>query len=594
MNTNTIASEPIATITAPVPSTTAFTDYHIEIGGRYLTVRDIEAVARERRKVSFTDDINVLRRLRSSQALISEMVEASEPIYGVTTGFGGMANTAISKTQAEDLQNNLLWFLKTGAGSRLPDEFVRAAMLIRANALLIGASGIRHEIVKRFEIFLNEGITPHVYDLGSIGASGDLVPLGAIAGSLIGLHDSFKVDFRGREQPASRVLEEVGLPKMKLLPKEGLALVNGTAVMTGIAACCVAELERLLVLSVGIHSLYIQALGASNQPFHPFIHKLKPFLGQQWIAESMLSLIDSSQFIKDEIGGKGKSREGELIQDRYSVRCLPQFMGPMADGIAEICRQIEIEANSATDNPLIDVENRRVLNGGNFLGEYIGLGMDRARGYIGLLAKHLDVQIALLVSPELSNGLPASLVGNTSKSVNMGLKGLQITGNSIMPLLTFLGNAFVSHFPTHAEQGNQNINSQGFGAATLTMQSISLFKQYLAVALIFGVQAVDLRSHRLSKSYDPRRLLSPESVPLYEAAKAVIGRPPSATAPLVYDDCDQPLDQDIRKIVQDLDGDRFISQALADYELSFQKFKAKAAPRNTTSFFPDVGSREAV
>jgi phenylalanine ammonia-lyase len=237
-------------------------------------------------------------------------------------------------------------------------------------------------------------------------------------------------------------------------------------------------------------------------------------------------------------------------------------MGPIVDGLRQIGRQITVEMNSATDNPLIDVEHQTDYHGGNFLGQYIGIGMDQLRYYLGLLAKHLDVQIALLVTPAFNNGLPASLVGNPDRKVNMGLKGLQISGNSIMPLLTFFGNSLVDRFPTHAEQFNQNINSQGFGSANLARQSIQTFQQYMAIALMFGVQSVDLRTHRCFGHYDARETLSPATLILYEAIREVVGQPPSRQRPYIWNDNEQPLDEHIARIALDIAAGGRIPQAV--------------------------------
>jgi phenylalanine ammonia-lyase len=206
-------------------------------------------------------------------------VETGKFIYGVTTGFGGMANVLIAGEDAADLQNNLL-FLKAGAGRRLPKADVRAAMLLRANSHLRGASGVRLDLIRRIEIFLNAGVTPHVREFGSIGASGDLVPLASITGALIGVDPCFTVDFNGEEVDALTALERLGLPRLRLRPKEGLAMVNGTAVMTGIAANCIYDAHVLLALALGAHALAIQALGGTDQSFHPFIHTHKPHPGQ--------------------------------------------------------------------------------------------------------------------------------------------------------------------------------------------------------------------------------------------------------------------------------------------------------------------------
>ena len=542
------------------------------IRGESLTVDDVVRVARFGTKVSLTEEEPVLEKVQASFDFIMQAVDAEKPIYGVTTGFGGMADVLISKDETTELQNNMVWFLKTGAGKRLPIEDVRAGMLLRANSLMQGISGVRLDLIRRIEVFLNAGITPHVQELGSIGASGDLVPLASITGALIGSDTSFKVDFNGEELDAISALDRLGLPQMRLAPKEGLAMTNGTSIMTGIAANCVHDARHLVGLAMGAHALFAQGLGATNQSFHPFIHRHKAHPGQVWSAAQMLALLDGSQLIRDELGSNSTQNNQGLPQDRYSLRCHPQYMGPIIDGLAQIVEQIEVEINSATDNPLIDSDNQRYFNCGNFLGQYVGVAMDHLRYYIGLIAKHLDVQIALLVSPEFSNGLPASLVGKTSRTVNMGLKGLQITGNSIMPLLTFYGNSLVDRFPTHAEQFNQNINSQGFGSANLTRQSIELFQQYMAIALMFGVQAVDLKTYAASDHYDARACLSPATSKLYEAFHNVVERPPSKDRSYIWNDNEQPLDEHIRCVANDIASDGLIPQSINDVLLSLKSF----------------------
>jgi phenylalanine ammonia-lyase len=536
----------------------------IVVCGDRLTTADVGRVARQAARVQITDDAATLRRIDAACTYIADAVREGRPIYGVTSGFGGMAHVAIPSASAAELQDNLIWYHKTAAGQRLSNADVRAAMLLRMNSHLRGASGIRLEVIRRIETFLNANVTPYAYEFGSIGASGDLVPLSYIAGALIGLDPSYTVDFDGEELDAVSALQRLGLSRLHLRPKEGLAMINGTAVMTGIAANVLCDARTLFVLALATHALAIQALGGTNQSFHPFIHALKPHPGQVWSAARMLHLLDGSQLIRDELDGRHDHRMGDLIQDRYSLRCLPQYMGPLVDGLVEITRQIEVEANAATDNPLIDVDAQASYHGGNFLGQYTGMAMDRLRSIVGLLAKHLDVQIALLVAPEFNNGLPACLIGNTARPVNMGLKGLQIAGNSMMPLLTFLGNSIVDHFPTHAEQFNQNINSQGFNAATLARRSIDIFRQYLALGLLFGIQGVDLRTHRQAGHYDARQCLSPATAQLYEAIRIVIDCPPSADRPYLWDDTDRPFDADMARIAADILAGGRIPQAVHD------------------------------
>jgi len=253
-----------------------------------------------------------------------------------------------------------------------------------------------------------------------------------------------------------------------------------------------------------------------------------------------------------------------LIQDRYSLRCLPQYFGPIIDGVAQIARQIETEANAATDNPLIDPETGDVFHCGNFLAQYVGVAMDQLRYHLGLLAKHLDVQIALLVTPEFSNGLPASLVGNRERSVNIGLKALQLVCNSIMPLIAFHGGSLADRYPTHAEQFNQNVNSQALGSATLARRSLDLLEHYLANALLFAVQAVELRSRDLAGHFDARACLSPATAAVYEAVRAVLDRPISRERPLVWDDNEGFLETLVVRVLADIGAGGRIRSAVLD------------------------------
>lgn len=539
-------------------------DKSILLHGKGLTIDHIVQVARRYAPVAFDDSVQFVQKVQASHYYIEEAARLGHPIYGVTSGFGGMANVVIAPGEVADLQNNLIWYHKTGTGNLLPFEDVRAAMLLRANALLHGVSGVRLEIIRRIVLFLNRRITPHVYEFGSIGASGDLVPLTYIAGALTGLGVSFKVDFDGETMDALLALERLGLTPLPLRPKEGLALINGTSVMTGIAANCVYDARILLALALGAHALALQAMHGTNQSFHPFIQQHKPHPGQIWIAQQMLHLLDGSRLSRDELDGKHDYREHDLIQDRYSMRCIPQYLGPIVDGLRQIASQVEVEANSVSDNPLIDGEARLSFHGGNFLGEYIGIAMDQLRYYIGLLAKHLDAQMALLVAPEFNRGLSASLVGNTERKFNMGFKGLQLASNSIMPMLLFYGRSMADLYPTHAEQFNQNINSQGFNSANLARRSVNIFRQYMAMMLMFGVQGVDLRTHALAGHYDARELLSPATARLYQAVRDVVQCPPSAKRPYIWDDYEQPLDAHIAAIVADIAADGKIPQAVSD------------------------------
>ncbi|KAF9432711.1 hypothetical protein BGZ76_010424 [Entomortierella beljakovae] len=521
------------------------------LSGNNLSIDDLVRVSRGHHFVKLSDDPSLHSRIEKAYVSMQEAVANNEVIYGVTTGFGGMANILISGDEIDELQDNMLWFLKAGSGNKLPTADVRAAMVLRANSHLNAVSGPRPELIKRLLTMVNVGITPHVPELGSIGASGDLVPLAYIAGSCIGHSAGYKVEFEGKDMEATEALEKVGLPRLRLQPKEALAMLNGTSMCTAIAAGCIHDARELVGLAHHAHALMLQGLRATDFSFDPFIHRNKPHSGQIWSASCLHKLLSGSMLIRC-ADGKNRNPNDGLVQDRYSVRCLPQYMGPIVDSIVESAMQIEVEMNSATDNPLIDPDTSNIYYGGNFLAQYTAVAMDRLRNSLGLVAKHLDVQIAQLTAPEFNNGLAPSLVGNRERHVNMGLKGLQISANSIAPLLCFYGNSLADRYPTHAEQFNQNINSQAFGSANLTRTSIDLLRRMVSISLLFGLQAVDLRTYALKGHYDARELLSPAQIPLYTALREVTGTPPSRKQPWLWNDNQRQLDFDVAAVCDNI------------------------------------------
>lgn len=499
----------------------------------------------------------------ASTAVVGKAVEQNQTVYGVTTGFGGMAGVAVSSELAAASQNNLMSFLATGAGEPVERRHVRAAMLLRANVLARGCSGVRPEIVDRLLRFLEHDATPVVRELGSIGASGDLVPLSTIARAITGRIGFVKVDTKEGTVDGETALRDMGLRPLKLLPKEGLAIVNGTSFSAAIAANCVFESRRLMALSIGVNALFLRAMLAQEEPFEEFVHQQKPHPGQQWTAGIIRRLLREGR----------QSTNGKVVnvQDRYSIRCLPQYLGPIVEGIARVTRVVETEMNSVSDNPLIDAANNRFYQSGNFLGQYVGIAMDDLRRCLGLLAKHLDVQIATLVAPEFNNGLPTSLCGNSEIPYNMGLKGLQITGNSIMPMLTYYGNPIVEHFPTHAEQFNQNVNGLSWGSANLAWKSVELFQHYLSVAMIFAVQALDLRAKSSLGHYDGRGVLGSLAVPLYEAICEALEHQPGADRPFLFDDHDHWLEQKQAALLENVRQDGAVVKAIGPILESFDE-----------------------
>ena len=538
----------------------------LSLAGNLESVSTIVAAAKKEQTVSISSDQSVRARIDASAAMVSKAVSSCEKIYGVTTGFGGMANEEVSADMAAASQNNLLSFLATGAGPTIDRRHVRAAMILRANVLLRRCSGVRMEIIERLVRFHEADATPVVRELGSIGASGDLVPLSTIARAITGI-GNVKVQIGDRVVDGAAALAEVGLDPLELQPKEGLALINGTSFSSAIAANAVYESQNLMALTVGTQSLMLRAMLVNESPFDDFVHQHKPHPGQIWSAAITKRLLSE--------GRQHTNGKPTQVQDRYSLRCLPQYMGPVVEGIARVNQVVETEMNSVSDNPLIDSESGQFHQSGNFLGQYIGIAMDDLRRFIGLMAKHLDVQIASLVAPEFSGGLTPSLRGNDELPYNMGLKGLQITGNSIMPMLTYHGNPLVEHFPTHAEQFNQNVNGLSWGAANLAWKSVELFQQYSAVALIFAVQSLDMRAKANYGHFDGRVLIGDLARPLYSAVYEVLKSSPSEEKPFLFNDSDRWLEQDIEALNQDIRDEGLVIGAikpiLESYEHSFLK-----------------------
>ena len=516
----------------------------LELDGQDLSVPQVCRLANEPQQASVKASDALAERLQRSADMVTQAVSQNRSIYGVTTGFGGMAGIAVPGEMAAASQNNLLAFLATGAGTPIDSRHVRTAMLLRANVLAKGCSGVRFELVDRILQLLNAGVTPVVRELGSIGASGDLVPLATIARAITGETGFVEVELDGQVMHGADALNRLNLAPLPLLPKEGLALVNGTSFSAAIAAHCVNEIRSLLAVSLVVQSMMMESLLAQRDPFESFVHAQKPHPGQVWTATILRELLNARH-----VEANGHSPQ---VQDRYSLRCFPQYMGPVVESIVRSQRVVETEMNSVSDNPLVDPETGRFYQSGNFLGQYVGIAMDDLRRSVGLLAKHLDVQIATLVAPEFNHGLPASLRGSESPAFNMGLKGLQITGNSIMPLLTHIANPLVDHFPTHAEQFNQNVNGLSWGAANLAWKSVGLFQHYLSVATVFAIQACDLRARNSFDHFDGRSTLGETATAFYEAASEAIGVAPGRQYPLIRNDRDQWIEQYLSAIHAEL------------------------------------------
>ena len=445
----------------------------VELGARALSLEDVERVAREGASVGLA--ATARGRIVKGRVRLAERIARGERIYGINTGVGGNQNFVVPPEEMERLQHNLMRHLSCATGSPLPTDAVRAAMLLRVATFATGTSAVRPELADALVGALNRGVTPVVPRYGSVGASGDLMPSAYIARLLVGMGEA-EVD--GRRMPAADALRTARLEPVRFAPKEGLALINGTTVMTAVASLVWADARRVLRGLLNTIALSVEALQAPGQPFQPWVHEQKGHPGQIAVAAWIREALAGSQNVT------ASSR-----QSGYSLRCAPQGLGPAWEGLEEGRAVLEREINSANDNPLIDPESGTFYQAGNFYGGHIARLLDAWKLDFATMASWANALMAVLVDPRFNAGLPANLT--PEPGVNSGFKGMQLSVTSLAcAVRQMAGSSSIHSLPT--EEYNEDVVSLGMHAAVTAMDALECVRNETAMVLLAAAQAVDL------------------------------------------------------------------------------------------------------
>lgn len=450
----------------------------IKLDGNSLTIDDAVAVARFNAKVEVTDAAK--EKIKEARKYVEEIVEKNLPVYGITTGFGKFSTVSISEEKTNELQVNLIRSHSVGVGEPFEKEIVRIMLLLRANAMCRGNSGVKLETVECMVEMLNKGVTPVVRSQGSVGASGDLCPLSHMVLPMLGEGESY---YEGEILSGKDAMKKAGIKTITLGAKEGLALNNGTQAMMGNLVLAVYDTEKLLKTADISAAMSFEALEGVIDAYDKRIQELRPHQGQIDVAENMRTLLKNSKLA---------TRQGEKrIQDSYSLRCVPQIHGASRLAFEYVKKTVETELNAVTDNPLIFLgENEGAISGGNFHGQPLAIAADTLGILVSEIADVSERRVEKLVNPALSNGLPAFLAKHGG--LNSGFMIAQYTCAALVSENKVLSHpASVDSIPTSANQ--EDHVSMGTIAARHARQIIKNVQHVLSIEIAAATQGVDFR-----------------------------------------------------------------------------------------------------
>ena len=451
----------------------------MQLNGQQLTLAEIAAVALGNDKVEISAAAR--SRILASRKVIDEIIERDTVVYGVNTGFGKLADVRVPHNELRELQLNLVRSHACGIGRPLSEPEVRAMMLLRANVLTLGFSGIRLEMVEMLCEMLNRGLHPVIPEKGSVGASGDLAPLAHLALSLIGEGETF---FQGERLEGGEALRRAKLKPAHLEAKEGLALLNGTQAMHAVGGLSVLRGKRLARVADVAGAMTLEALKGTPAAFDPRLQEARPHPGQKAVAEHLLFLLKGSEIRKSHL------KNDPRVQDAYSLRCMPQVHGAIRGALTHCEDVLLIESGSATDNPLVFIESGDVISGGNFHGAPLALGLDYAAIAVTDLMSISERRIERLVNPDLSEGLPAFLARHPGTQ-----SGFMIAHVAAAALLTearvLAHPASIDNVPTSA--GKEDHVSMGMTSALKLRSIVDLAENLLAIELLAGAEGLEHR-----------------------------------------------------------------------------------------------------
>ena len=476
------------------------------IDGGNVSLNDIIAVARDGVSVQISKAGKFVKVMERTQKVLMDSMQNGVPVYGVNTGYGKSCGKRISLKAAMQNGINIFHFHGCGTGDPIGIEETRAAMLCRIICLARGYSGVSIGLLKQMANFLNCGITPVVPCEGSVGASGDLTPMSYIGACLMGKREVF---YQGVVMPAAKALKKAGLKPYTYLPKEPLSMVNGTTTMTGIAAMAVDRAWRILTAAIYATALSVHAMKGNAHHYHPVISEAKPFPGQAFVAAQITHLLQAKVSMR-----QLEDDNLETLQDPYSLRCAPQVLGVLYDGLLWIEKWVEIEANSSNDNPIFDPVTGSVLMGGNFYGGHIAFAMDGLKAALASAADMCDRQVMLLVNPNLSRGLPGDLVRKPAGEITLhhGFKAMSIS-ISALTAEALKATMPAASFSRSTESHNQDKVSMGTIAARDAERVCQLTERVISIHLLAAAQACDIRDNTglrplLAKALQNIRLVS--------------------------------------------------------------------------------------